>query len=235
MAKFELPRDCNTDLVRSRTLSNLGLSFRKFKSRMWSQYGQKDKTPDWDKYPLLKPYWSGFKKYKQSEEATKISQENKMNAKKKVIPHTTGSHGYAGKEESWQEQEEKAIQLGATPAIANWTEQSKRFILGQGDVLIVEGRLEFKTDKVKEVVEMIEKAHAESEECTFLPSRDMDERNYALQSKEHPGRTRGHRNRPWKHALKSTVDSYRKKRKHDELFEDKIQEKVQNILQAERE
>jgi hypothetical protein len=27
---------------------------------------------DWDKYPLLKPYWSGFKWYKQSEEETKI-------------------------------------------------------------------------------------------------------------------------------------------------------------------
>jgi hypothetical protein len=35
--------------------------------------------------------------------------------------------------------------------------------------------------------------------------------------------------------LKSTADSYEKKRKHDELFEDKIQKKVQNILQAERE
>jgi hypothetical protein len=66
MAKFELPREYNTSLVRSKTLSNLGLSFRNFKSRMWSQYGQKDKTPDWDKYPLLKPYWSGFKKYKKS-------------------------------------------------------------------------------------------------------------------------------------------------------------------------
>jgi hypothetical protein len=39
MAKFELPRDCNTSLVKSMTLSNLGLSFRNFKSRMWSQYG----------------------------------------------------------------------------------------------------------------------------------------------------------------------------------------------------
>jgi hypothetical protein len=73
MIKFELPRDCNMGLVKSRTLNNLGLSFRNFKSRMWSQYGQKDKTQDWDKYPLLKSYWSGFKKYKQSEEATKIS------------------------------------------------------------------------------------------------------------------------------------------------------------------
>jgi dTDP-D-glucose 4,6-dehydratase len=77
---------------------------------------------------------------------------------------------------------------------------------------------------------MIEKAHAKSEEGTFVTSRDMDDLNYALQSKEHPRCTHGYGNRPWKYALKSTADSYRKKRKHDELFEDKIQEKVQNIL-----
>jgi hypothetical protein len=103
MAKFELFRDCNTGLVSSRTLSNLGLSFKNFKSRMWSQHGQKDKTSNWDKYPLLKSYWIGLKKYKQSKEATKISQENKMNVKKKIIHHTTGSRGYVGKEETWQE------------------------------------------------------------------------------------------------------------------------------------
>jgi hypothetical protein len=71
MSKFELPRDSHTGLVRSITLRNLGLSFRNFKSRLWSQYGQMDKIAIWDKYALLKPYWSGFKKYKQSEEATK--------------------------------------------------------------------------------------------------------------------------------------------------------------------
>jgi hypothetical protein len=147
-----------------------------------------------------------------------------MNAKKKVIHHTTGSHGYAGEEETWQEQEEKEIQLGVTPAIANWTERSKRFILGHGVVLTAEGRLEFETNQVKQVAEMIQKGHAESEEGTFVPSRVMDELNYALQSKEHPRRTHGYWNRPWKHALNSTADSYGKKRKHDELFEDKIQE-----------
>jgi hypothetical protein len=144
----------------------------------------------------LKPYWIGFKKYKQSEEATKISQEIKMNVKKKVIHHTMGSHGYTGKEETWQEQEEKAIQSDVTPATANWTEQSKRFVFSHGVVLTAEGRLEFKTDQVKQVTEMIEKAHAESEECTFVPYRNMDELNYVLQSKEHPGRTRGYGNRP---------------------------------------
>jgi hypothetical protein len=107
MENFELPRDCNMDLVKRKTPSNLGLSFRNLKSRMWSQNGQKNKMPDWDKYLLLKPYWSGFKKYKQSEEATKISQENKMNTKKKVIHHTTGSHGYAGKKKLGKSKKKK--------------------------------------------------------------------------------------------------------------------------------
>jgi hypothetical protein len=38
-----------------------------------------------------------------------MSKKNKMNAKKKVLHHTTGSRGYAGIEEICQEQEEKAI------------------------------------------------------------------------------------------------------------------------------
>jgi hypothetical protein len=108
---------------------------------------------------------------------------------------STTQRGYARKEETWQEQEEKVIQSSATPAITNWTERSKRFLLGHGDVLTGEGGLEFKTDKMKQVAEMIDKAHAESEKYTFEPSRDMYELNYVLQSKEHPGRIRGYANR----------------------------------------
>jgi hypothetical protein len=110
--------------------------------------------------------------------------------------------------------------------VANRTERSKRFILDHGAVLTAEGRLEFKTDKVKEVAEMVRNALVESEEGTFVPSRDMDELKYALQSMEHPGCTHGYGNGPWKHAMKSTANSYGKKRRHDELFEDNIQEKV---------
>jgi hypothetical protein len=68
--------------------------------------------------------------------------------------------------------------------------------LGHGAILTAEGRLEFKIDKMKQVTEMIEKTHAESEEGIFVPSRDMDELNYALQFKKHPRCTRGYGNRP---------------------------------------
>jgi hypothetical protein len=52
--------------------------------------------------------------------------------------------------------------------------------LGHGAILTTEGKLKFKIDKVKQVMEMIDKAHAESEEGTFVPSRDMNELNYVL-------------------------------------------------------
>jgi hypothetical protein len=52
--------------------------------------------------------------------------------------------------------------------------------LGHLAVLTTEGKLKFKTDKVKQVAEMIGKAHAESEEDTFVPSRDIDKLNYVL-------------------------------------------------------
>jgi hypothetical protein len=68
--------------------------------------------------------------------------------------------------------------------------------MGHAVVLTAEGKLEFKNDKVKKVAEMIHKAHAESEESTFVPSRDMDELHYALQSMEYPGCTCGYGNRP---------------------------------------
>jgi hypothetical protein len=113
---------------------------------------------------------------------------------------------------------------------AKRTGRSKRFVLGHGVVLIAEGKMEFKTDKVKQVAEMIDKAHAESEEGAFVPSRDMNELNNVLQSKEHLGCIRGYGNKTWKHALLSTIDSYGKKRKQDELFQDKIQEKLHTIL-----
>jgi hypothetical protein len=52
--------------------------------------------------------------------------------------------------------------------------------LGHGAILTAEGKLKFKTDKVKQVTEMIDKAHTESEEGTFVPFRDMNELNYVL-------------------------------------------------------
>jgi hypothetical protein len=49
---------------------------------------------------------------------------------------------------------------------------------------VTKGKLTFKSDKFKEVVDRIDKAHTESEECAFKPTRDIDELNYALQSNE---------------------------------------------------
>jgi hypothetical protein len=130
---------------------------------------------------------------------------------KNVIPHIKGSCGYAGNGEEFQDKEEKVIQVDVTPVISKWSECSKRFVLAHGVTLMPKGKLTLKSEKVNEVAERIDKAHIESEEGTFKPTMDIDELNYALQSKEHHGCTCGYGNIPWKHALKSTTNSYRKK------------------------
>jgi hypothetical protein len=118
MAKFEFPKECDKDLMRCRTLSGWGLTSRNFKSRLYTQFHRKDQMPDFNEYPTLKLFWKAFTEYKDSEEAKRISDENQKNVKKNIIPHRIGSCGYAGKEEEFQEKEEKIIQEGAAPRIS---------------------------------------------------------------------------------------------------------------------
>ncbi|GJN19733.1 hypothetical protein PR202_gb07039 [Eleusine coracana subsp. coracana] len=214
-AKFEFPKGCDMEKVRQRTMTQLGISFRNMKCRLYKKYHVQGKTPDFNQYPTLKPFWKAFVEYKDSEEARKISEANKANAKKNLYPHRTGSCGYAGKVATFQEMEEKVIRMGNTPMTAKYTERSKRYLYGHGVYLTEEGNLAFKSDEVKGLVESIDKAHDESSSGTFQPSRDNDELSYALKSKEHPGRTRGYGNIPWKHALQSNSDSYGKKRRKE--------------------
>jgi hypothetical protein len=56
----------------------------------------------------------------------------------------------------------KVIHVGATPMTSKWTEQSKRFILNNGDALRPKGKLALKSDQVKQLAERIDKVHANS-------------------------------------------------------------------------
>ena len=85
------------EMVKRKTLTSLGEAFRNFKCRLYRKYHLNGKTPNFNEYPTVKPFWKAFIEYKNSEEAKKISDANKNNAKKNLYPHRTGSRGYAGK------------------------------------------------------------------------------------------------------------------------------------------
>jgi hypothetical protein len=56
------------DLVRRRTMSSLGLTFRNFKCKMYTQFDQKVQTPHSNVYPTLKPLWKALTEYMHLEE-----------------------------------------------------------------------------------------------------------------------------------------------------------------------
>ena len=58
------------------------------------KYIKKDKEPNWDDLPQVKPYWEEFKQYKLSEESQEKSEQAKVNAPNKKYNHHLGAAGY---------------------------------------------------------------------------------------------------------------------------------------------
>ena len=52
-------------------LRKMVLAFATFKKKLYTNYIKKDKEPNGDDLPQVKPYWEEFKQYKLSEEAQK--------------------------------------------------------------------------------------------------------------------------------------------------------------------
>ena len=67
---FHLLEGVDQELVKKCALKNMALAFATFK-KLYINYIKKDKEPNWDDPPQVKPYWEEFKQYKLSEEAQK--------------------------------------------------------------------------------------------------------------------------------------------------------------------
>ena len=74
-------------------LRKMTLAFATFK-KLYTNYIKKDKEPNWDDLPHVKPYWVEFKLYKLSNEAQEKSERAKTNASKKKYKHHLGAGGY---------------------------------------------------------------------------------------------------------------------------------------------
>ena len=66
---FTLPKGDDQELVKKCALKKMALAFATFKKKLYINYIKKDKEPNWDNLPQVKPYWEEFKQYKLSEEA----------------------------------------------------------------------------------------------------------------------------------------------------------------------
>ena len=102
---FTFPDGVNEELVKQCALKKMALAFATFKKNLFSKYIKKDKEPDWNDLPQVKPYWEEFKQCKLSEEAQVKSEQAKRNAGNKKYSHHLGASGYKKAVKKWQKTE----------------------------------------------------------------------------------------------------------------------------------
>ncbi|WVZ97939.1 hypothetical protein U9M48_043438, partial [Paspalum notatum var. saurae] len=168
-------------------------------------------APEFTKYPKLRVDWELFVQYKESEAAIARSEQNTEIARKRKYNHNMGPGGYRRSIPKWEKMEAELEQRGVKLVTANWPIRSKCWHYGNGGSLSSDRTLIF-NDKIKQAAERLVEAIDKSSKGEFVPEREKDELTWALENREHPGRTRGIGNVSWKVGLPEDKVSYRKRK-----------------------
>ncbi|KAG2577077.1 hypothetical protein PVAP13_6NG080030 [Panicum virgatum] len=227
--KFIFPED-SEPLARRRALFLMDNSFRYFKFTL-NKHVKNETEPDWKDFPNQRPFWEQFVLYKRSEEAQASSATNSQNCRKNDKPHKTGSRGYIRKIPEWEEQAERLVHSGVTLQTDGWDPRAVRYLLARGAYYNPDGSLGFRDRDAEDLGRKIHEAHEAASTGAFVPDRENDELTRALGSKEHPGRTRGTDNVPWRFAFPEHLGTYRSRGRRNA----QQQAEWQSLLQAVRE
>nr|AAV85741.1 hypothetical protein [Oryza sativa Japonica Group]ABA92825.2 transposon protein, putative, CACTA, En/Spm sub-class [Oryza sativa Japonica Group] len=218
---FTLPAGTE-DKVKRWTLKKMAEQFQSFKGDLYQKYILKGQTPNFDTFPKLRDHWDEFVAYKTGEQGKAMMERNKENAAKKKYHHHLGSGGYSVAMPKWEQMEASLIEMGIEPATANWPERSKFWYYAHGGTLNpADGSLVFGY-QIQEAARRLTDAVEASSQGTFRPDRDRDELTLALQTPEHPGRTRGKGVIPWKIGFKEDIHTYRSRMRSKRDTEAKI-------------
>ena len=131
---FTLPEGVDQELVKKCALKKMALAFAGVK-KLYTDYIKKDKEPNWDDLPQVKPYWEEFKQYKLSEEAQENSQQAKVNAANKKYTHHLGAGGYKKAIKKWQKMEQDLMDRGIRSTTWDWPDRSKWWLFANGVTL----------------------------------------------------------------------------------------------------
>nr|CAE02389.2 OSJNBb0080H08.16 [Oryza sativa Japonica Group] len=192
---FTLPAGTE-DKVKRWTLKKMAEQFQSFKGDLYQKYILKGHTPNFDTFPKLRDHWDEFVAYKTGEQGQAMMERNKENTAKKKYHHHLGSGGYSVAMPKWEEMEASLIE--------------------RADGSLVFG------DQIREAARRLTDAVEASSQGTFRPDRDRDELTLALQTPEHPGRTRGKGVIPWKIGFKEDIHTYRSRMRSKRDTEAKI-------------
>lgn len=106
-----------------------------------------------------------------------------------------------------------------------------RYLLARSAYYNPDGSLGFRDRDAEDLGRKIQEAHEAASTGAFVPDRENDELTRALGSKEHPGRTRGTGNVPWRFAFPEHLGTYRSHGRRNAQQQDEWQ----SLLQAVRE
>nr|AAR89889.1 hypothetical protein [Oryza sativa Japonica Group]ABF97556.1 transposon protein, putative, CACTA, En/Spm sub-class [Oryza sativa Japonica Group] len=218
---FMLPAGTE-NIVKQWTLKKMAEQFQSFKGDFYKKYILKGLTPNFDVFPKLRDHWDEFVAYKTWQQGQAMMARNKDNAAKKKYHHHLGSGGYSVAMPKWEEMEASLIERGIEPATAKWLDRSKFWYYAHGGTLNpVDGSLVF-SDQIREAASRLTDAVVASSQGTFRPDREKDELSLALQTPEHPRRTRGKGVIPWKIGFKEDIHTYRSRMRSKRDTEAKI-------------
>nr|ABA94455.1 transposon protein, putative, CACTA, En/Spm sub-class [Oryza sativa Japonica Group] len=217
---FTLPAGTE-DKVKRWTLKKMAEQFQSFKGDLYQKYILKGQTLNFDTFPKLRDHWDEFVAYKTGEQGQAMMERNKENAAKKKYHHHLGLGGYSVAMPKWEEMEASLLERGIEPATANWPERSKFWYYAHGGTLNpADGSLVF-GDQICSARRLTDAVEASSQ-GTFRPDRERDDLSLALQTPEHPGRTRGKGVIPWKIGFKEDIHTYRSRMRSKRDTEAKI-------------
>ncbi|WVZ97555.1 hypothetical protein U9M48_043081, partial [Paspalum notatum var. saurae] len=208
--KFTLPEGTE-QIVKQWTLKKMAILLQTFETKMWAHFVNHGQAPDFEKSSKLRANWELFVQYKESEVAKARSEQHSGISRKRKYNHKMGPGGYRKSIPKWEKMEAELEQRGVNLPTANWPRHSKCWYYGYGGSLSSDGTLIF-SDKIKRAAERLVKAIDKSSKGEFVPEREKDELTWALENREHPGRTRGLGNVIWKVGFPEDRGSYRKRR-----------------------
>ena len=200
-AHYIFPEDRLED-AKIATLKTIGKALRTFRTKLNTQYLQKEESPLNDYGFITSNEWEEFKLQHSSEIAKQKSLKFKELNKRNKFPHTLGPGGYKVKEEEWSKKEEEDRAAGRPEMFSFADQRTKRWLLGRakkdplGQYVISDSQTSDICNRVKELAEL-EKAGK------FKPQGCNDQLTAALGNEEHRGRTRGVSSiAPWKNTFK---------------------------------
>nr|ABA95410.1 transposon protein, putative, CACTA, En/Spm sub-class [Oryza sativa Japonica Group] len=218
---FTLPAGTE-NIVKQWTLKKMAEEFQTFKGDLYQKYILKGQTPNFDVFPKLRDHWDEYIAYKTGQQGQAMMKRNKENTAKKKYHHHLRSGGYSVAMPKWEEMEASLLERGIKPATAKWPDRSKFWYYAHGGTLNpIDGSLVF-SDQIREAANRLTDAVEASSQGTFRPDREKDELSLALQTPEHPRRTRGKGVIPWKMGFKEDIHTYRSRMRSKRDTEAKI-------------